>query len=119
MSAGWPGQGNFLAEKINIPSVSKIYSRIDVIDFHTLPIKYKRHASDRLKERFQMATDEVRHCLKTGKHIKKPGKGRRYRDYRKRDRRFNNPVCIYHKKPCNLYNHCGGLDHDKMSVLRY
>ncbi len=45
-----------------------------MIGFHTLPIKYKRHASDRLKKRFQMATDEVRHCLKTGKHIKKPRK---------------------------------------------
>ena len=47
---------------------------IGAIDFHTLPIKYRRHASDRLKERFRMATDEVRHCLKTGKHIKKPRK---------------------------------------------
>ena len=45
-----------------------------MIDFHTLPIKYRRHASDRLKERFRMATGEVRHCLKTGKHIKKPRK---------------------------------------------
>jgi len=42
-----------------------------VTDFHTLPIKYRRHASDRLKKRFQLTTDEARHCLKTGKHIKK------------------------------------------------
>jgi hypothetical protein len=32
------------------------------------------HASNRLKERFQMKTDEVRHYLKTGKHIKKTNK---------------------------------------------
>lgn len=40
-------------------------------DFHALPIKYKKHASNMLRLRFQMATEEVRHCLKTGKHIKK------------------------------------------------
>lgn len=40
-------------------------------DFHLLPIKYKRHASDMLRERFQMDTQEVRHYLKIGKHIKK------------------------------------------------
>jgi hypothetical protein len=45
-----------------------------LIDFHKSPIKYKIHASNRLKERFQMKTDEVRHYLKTGKHIKKCNK---------------------------------------------
>lgn len=40
-------------------------------DFHLLPIKYKKHASDMLRERFQMDTKDVRHYLKTGKHIKK------------------------------------------------
>jgi len=47
---------------------------ISLIDFHKAPIKYKMHASNRLKERFQMKTDEVRHYLKTGKNIKKPKK---------------------------------------------
>jgi hypothetical protein len=42
-----------------------------LIDFHKAPIKYTIHASNRLKERFQMKTDEVRHYLKTGKNIKK------------------------------------------------
>jgi len=42
-----------------------------VTEFHALPIKYRRHASDRLRTRFQLTTDEARHCLKTGKHIKK------------------------------------------------
>ena len=45
-----------------------------MIDFHKVPIKYTIHASNRLKERFQMKTDEVRHYLKTGKHIKKTNK---------------------------------------------
>ncbi|MDP3104466.1 MAG: DUF4258 domain-containing protein [Candidatus Methanoperedens sp.] len=45
-----------------------------MIDFHKAPIKYTVHASNRLKERFQMKTDEVRHYLKTGKHIKKVNK---------------------------------------------
>ncbi|MFH1773444.1 MAG: DUF4258 domain-containing protein [Methanobacteriota archaeon] len=40
-------------------------------DFHLLPIKYTKHASDMLRERFQMDTQEVRHYLKTGRHIKK------------------------------------------------
>ncbi|VVB96116.1 Uncharacterised protein [uncultured archaeon] len=43
-------------------------------DFHKAPIKYTIHASNRLKERFQMKNDEVRHYLKTGKHIKKCNK---------------------------------------------
>lgn len=45
-----------------------------MIDFHNSPVKYTIHASNRLKERFQMKTDEVRHYLKTGKHIKKINK---------------------------------------------
>lgn len=45
-----------------------------MIDFHKAPIKYTIHASNRLKERFQMKTDEVRHYLKTGKNIKKVNK---------------------------------------------
>jgi hypothetical protein len=45
-----------------------------LIDFHKAPIKYTVHASNRLKERFQKKTDEVRHYLKTGKHIKKVNK---------------------------------------------
>jgi hypothetical protein len=45
-----------------------------LIDFHKAPIKYTIHASNRLKERFQMKTDEVRHYLKTGKQIKKTNK---------------------------------------------
>ena len=45
-----------------------------MVDFHKAPIKYKIHASNRLRERFQMKTDEVRHYLKTGKHIKKCNK---------------------------------------------
>ena len=45
-----------------------------MIDFHKAPIKYKIHASSRLKERFQMKTDEVWHYLKTGKQIKKCNK---------------------------------------------
>ena len=45
-----------------------------MIDFHKAPIKYTIHASNRLKERFQMKTDEVRHYPKTGKHIKKTNK---------------------------------------------
>jgi hypothetical protein len=45
-----------------------------LIDFHKAPIKYTIHASNRLKKRFQMKTDEVRHYLKTGKHIKKTNK---------------------------------------------
>ncbi|HLB69549.1 MAG TPA: DUF4258 domain-containing protein [Candidatus Methanoperedens sp.] len=45
-----------------------------MIDFHKAPIKYTIHASNRLRERFQMKTDEVRHYLKTGKHIKKTNK---------------------------------------------
>ncbi len=45
-----------------------------MIDFHKAPIKYTIHASNRLKERFQMKTDEVRHYLKTGRHIKKCNK---------------------------------------------
>ena len=45
-----------------------------MIEFHKASIKYTIHASNRLKERFQMKTDEVRHCLKTGKHIKKVNK---------------------------------------------
>ncbi|MDP3106303.1 MAG: hypothetical protein Q8M95_17055 [Candidatus Methanoperedens sp.] len=45
-----------------------------MIDVHKAPIKYTVHASNRLKERFQMKTDEVRHYLKTGKHIKKVNK---------------------------------------------
>ncbi|MBU3966751.1 MAG: DUF4258 domain-containing protein [Euryarchaeota archaeon] len=45
-----------------------------MIDFNKAPIKYTVHASSRLKERFQMKTDEVRHYLKTGKHIKKTNK---------------------------------------------
>ena len=45
-----------------------------MIDFHKAPIKYTIHASNRLKERFQMKTDEVRHYLKTGKHIKRTNK---------------------------------------------
>lgn len=45
-----------------------------MIDFHKAPIKYTIHASNRLKERFQMKTDEVRHYLKTGKQIKKTNK---------------------------------------------
>lgn len=40
-------------------------------DFHLLPIKYKRHASDMLRLRFRMKTEEVRHQLKTGRHVKK------------------------------------------------
>ena len=47
---------------------------ISLIDFHKAPIKYTMHASNRLKERFQMKTDEVRHYLKTGKNIKKTKK---------------------------------------------
>ena len=45
-----------------------------MIEFHKATIKYTIHASNRLKERFHMKTDEVRHCLKTGKHIKKVNK---------------------------------------------
>ncbi|MFZ3168054.1 MAG: hypothetical protein WA130_10610 [Candidatus Methanoperedens sp.] len=45
-----------------------------LIDFHKAPIKYTIHASNRLKERFQMKTDEVRHYLKIGKNIKKINK---------------------------------------------
>lgn len=45
-----------------------------MIEFHKAPIKYTVHASNRLKERFQMKTDEVRHYLKTGKQIKKTNK---------------------------------------------
>lgn len=45
-----------------------------MIDFHKAPIKYTMHASNRLKERFRMKTDEVRHYLKTGRNIKKPKK---------------------------------------------
>lgn len=45
-----------------------------MIDFHKAPIKYTIHASNRLKERFQMKTDEVRHYLKIGKNIKKINK---------------------------------------------
>ncbi|MCD4842969.1 MAG: hypothetical protein K8R25_00600 [Methanosarcinales archaeon] len=41
---------------------------IPLIDFHKAPIKYTMHASNRLKERFQMKTDEVRHYLKTGRN---------------------------------------------------
>ncbi len=42
-----------------------------MIDFQTAPIVYKKHASDRLRERFQMKTEEVRHYLKTGKYLKR------------------------------------------------
>ncbi len=59
-----------LSIKSAVYAGAEYISRIDVIDFHTLPIKYRRHASDRLKERFRMAIDEVRHCLKTGKTSK-------------------------------------------------
>ena len=45
-----------------------------MVDFHNAPIKYTIHASNRLKERFQMKTDEVRHYLKNGKNIKKTSK---------------------------------------------
>ena len=45
-----------------------------MIEFHNAPIKYRIHASNRLRERVQMQTDEVRHCLKAGKHIKKCNK---------------------------------------------
>jgi hypothetical protein len=45
-----------------------------LIDVHSAPIKYTMHASNRLKERFQMKTDEVRHYLKTGKEIRKCNK---------------------------------------------
>ncbi|MFZ3384308.1 MAG: hypothetical protein WA144_10330 [Candidatus Methanoperedens sp.] len=45
-----------------------------LIDFHKAPIKYTIHASNRLKERFQMKTEEVRHYLKIGKNIKKTNK---------------------------------------------
>ena len=45
-----------------------------MIDFHKAHIKYTIHASNRLKERFQMKTDEVRHYLKTGKQLKKCNK---------------------------------------------
>ncbi|ATZ61278.2 MAG: DUF4258 domain-containing protein [Methanosarcinales archaeon Met12] len=37
-------------------------------------MRFKRHASERLIKRFQMSSDEVRHHIKTGKHIKKPEK---------------------------------------------
>ena len=39
-----------------------------LIEFHKAPIKYTMHASNRLKERFRMKTDEVRHYLKTGRN---------------------------------------------------
>ena len=45
-----------------------------MIEFHNAPIKYRIHASNRLRERFRIQTDEVRHCLKAGKHIKKCNK---------------------------------------------
>jgi hypothetical protein len=45
-----------------------------LIDFHKAPIKYTIHASNRLKERFQMKTDEERNQLKMGKQIKKCNK---------------------------------------------
>ncbi len=45
-----------------------------MIDFHKAPIKYTIHASNRLKKRFQMKTDEVRHYLKIGKQIRKCNK---------------------------------------------
>ena len=42
------------------------------MDIHTYPIKLKRHAALRLIERFDMSIEELRHMIKTGKHIKKP-----------------------------------------------
>ena len=43
-------------------------------EIHTLPIKFKRHAAEMLLDRFDMSPDEIRHFIKTGKHIKKPRK---------------------------------------------
>ena len=44
------------------------------MDIHKLPIKFKTHAALRLIDRFDMDLEEFRHCLKTGKMVKKPKK---------------------------------------------
>ena len=44
------------------------------MDYHTYPIKLKRHAALRLIQRYDMSLEELRHIFKTGSYVKTPSK---------------------------------------------